>query len=282
LLDLIIQEGVTFAAGVPTVWLGVLEQINCSGKVPGKLRRIVSGGAAVPGALIERYAKHGVAVIQAWGMTELSPLGTVNASTSASEQLPPDKQAVERLKQGRPVFGVQLRIRDETGCELPRDGATSGFLEARGYWVCSRYFGETEQCHHSADGWFETGDVATIDSNGFMQIVDRQKDLIKSGGEWISSVVLENLAMEHPAVAEAAAVGEPHEKWQERPLLVVVLRMGASASAEELLALYQGRVASWWIPDRVVFLDELPHTATGKISKRALRAQLEGTSSAGS
>tara|TARA_R110000868_G_scaffold2930_6_gene19968 strand:- start:19122 stop:20747 length:1626 start_codon:yes stop_codon:yes gene_type:complete len=268
---LIDDEGVTFSAGVPTVWLGLLDYLEKSGKkVPG-FERCVIGGSATPRAMIvEMEEKYGVNVLHAWGMTEMSPLGTVNWPKNGMENETDAARLDRRVKQGRPCYGVDMKIVDDANESLPEDGEAFGELKARGFWVCSEYYrGEGES--HDADGWFATGDVATIDADGYMQVTDRSKDVIKSGGEWISSIELENIAVGHPGVFEAAVVGIAHPKWDERPLLVVVRNEGSTVTREDLLAYYDGKVARWWIPDDVTFVDELPHTATGKLLKMDLR-----------
>jgi 3-(methylthio)propionyl---CoA ligase len=236
------------------------------------LRNGVTGGSACPLSLVKALEKHGVALHPGWGMTETSPFGSLNT------ELPPLDNASERdryrTKPGRPIFGVDMKIVDEQGQELPWDGNRSGELKVRGPWICERYF-RSDTNAADADGWFDTGDIATIDSHGFMQITDRSKDLIKPGGEWISSIDVENAAMGHPSVAEAAVIGVPHSKWNERPLLVVVLKAGAVVDKEEILGFLGGKVAKWWVPDDCVFVDAIPHTATGKISKKNLRAQFK-------
>ncbi len=276
LTDLIQNEQVSCSMGVPTVWLGLLQYLQDSGREIPSLDRIVVGGAACPPMLIEAFdERHGVRVHHSWGMTEMSPLGVFNSPTRVSESLtPPEREAIG-YKQGRGVFGVEMRIVDDDGAELPWDGEQPGRLQVRGGWVCSSYFQlDDDDPAHGADGWFDTGDVATIDPLGYMQITDRAKDVIKSGGEWISSIELENLAMAHPDVAEAAVIAIADPKWSERPLLVVVRKPGARVDAETLRASYKGKVADWWIPDAVRFVDELPHTATGKLAKGQLRRQM--------
>ncbi|MEO7386086.1 MAG: long-chain fatty acid--CoA ligase [Gammaproteobacteria bacterium] len=274
LVDLINSEQVTLALGVPTVWLALLQHLATTGTSLPSLKRTVVGGAACPATVIDEFReRHGVETHHAWGMTETSPLGTFNSPKPGHELLSPDAQRALKAKQGRGVFGVELRIVDDDGRDLPRDGQKFGALQVRGPFVASGYFdldpGET----HTADGWFNTGDVATIDPEGYLQITDRTKDVIKSGGEWISSIEVENLAMEHPAIAEAAVIGVTHPKWSERPLLVAVLKPGEAVSSDDLLAFLAGRVASWWVPDDVIFVAELPHTGTGKVSKLLLRDQ---------
>ena len=275
LCELIESEGVTLALGVPTVWLALLQYCSKAGKTLGSLQRTVIGGAAVPRSMIQEFRDvHNVEVRQGWGMTEMSPLGTINSQKAGLESLSDDDKLDLATKAGRGRFDCELRIVDDDGNSLPWDGVAYGALHVRGPWVCSDYFkldGSAES--HTEDGWFETGDVATIDANGFMAITDRTKDVIKSGGEWISSIELENTVMGHEGVAEAAVIGVAHPKWTERPLLVVVRAAGTNATRDELLAYYEGKVAGWWIPNDVQFVDELPHTATGKVKKIELRKQ---------
>ena len=274
LVDLINSEHVTVALGVPTVWLALLQHLAATGASLPSLRRTVVGGSACPPAVIDEFReRHGVETHHAWGMTETSPLGTFNAPKPGEDQLPLETQRAIRARQGRSVFGVELRIVGDDGQELPRDGRTFGALQVRGPFIASGYFAVAADESHTVDGWFDTGDVATIDPAGYMQITDRTKDVIKSGGEWISSIELENLAMEHPAIAEAAVIGVAHPRWTERPLLVVVLKPGESVGRDDLLAFFAGKVASWWVPDDVVFVPGIPHTGTGKISKLQLREQ---------
>ncbi len=275
LYELMDAEDVTMALGVPTVWLALLQYTEKAGKRLDKLQRSLVGGAAVPRAMIEAFRdKHGVELRQGWGMTETSPIGTVNTIKAGLEHLSKDEQLDLATRAGRGIFGVELRIVDDNGDEQPWDGEAFGALQVRGPWVCSDYFKlEGSGGTHTEDGWFETGDVATIDAQGYVAITDRTKDVIKSGGEWISSIELENTAMGHPAVAEAAVIGVAHPKWTERPLLVVTRAEGKEVSKEELLGYFQGKVATWWVPNDVVFVDELPHTATGKVKKIELRKQ---------
>jgi acyl-CoA synthetase (AMP-forming)/AMP-acid ligase II len=275
LYELMDSEDVTMALGVPTVWLALLQYTEKAGKRLDKLQRSLVGGAAVPRAMIEAFRdKHGVELRQGWGMTETSPIGTVNTIKAGLEGLSSDEQLDLATKAGRGIFGVELRIVDDNGEELPWDGKAFGALQVRGPWVCSDYFKlEGSGGTHTEDGWFETGDVATVDPEGYVAITDRTKDVIKSGGEWISSIELENTAMGHPAIAEAAVIGVAHPKWTERPLLVVTKAEGEDVSKEDLLAYFDGKVATWWIPNDVVFVDELPHTATGKVKKIELRKQ---------
>ncbi|HEX4780540.1 MAG TPA: 3-(methylthio)propionyl-CoA ligase [Usitatibacter sp.] len=266
------DEKVTITAGVPTVWLALLEHMAQAKASLSSLRRVVIGGAAAPPSMIRAFGeRHGVEVLHAWGMTELSPLGTVNQPKAKHAALDEATRDALREKQGRPPYGVDLRIVGDRGAPLPHDGATFGDLQARGYWVVDRYFRGGNALD---DGWFPTGDVSTIDPDGYMKITDRSKDVIKSGGEWISSIDIEGLAMAHPAVAQAAVIGVKHPKWDERPLLVVVLKSDAQVTAAELLATFEGRIAKWWVPDDVLFVEALPLTATGKLSKLELRKQL--------
>ncbi len=275
LYELMESEQVNVALGVPTVWLGLLQYCEKAGKTLNSLDRTVIGGAAVPRAMIEQFKKvHGVQAIQGWGMTEMSPLGTANTPKAGNEGLSEEEQLDLATKAGRGIFGCELRIVDDQGNELPWDGVAYGSLQVRGPWICSDYFKlEGSAGTHTDDGWFETGDVATIDPQGYMAITDRTKDVIKSGGEWISSIELENTAMGHPAVAQAAVIGVAHPKWTERPLLIVVKAEGQDIEKDEMLAYFKGKVATWWIPNDVAFVDELPHTATGKVKKIELRKQ---------
>ncbi|MEQ1802030.1 MAG: long-chain-fatty-acid--CoA ligase [Gammaproteobacteria bacterium] len=274
LVDLINSERVTIALGVPTVWLALLQHLAATGTKLPSLQRTVVGGAACPQAVIDEFReRHGVETHHAWGMTETSPLGTFNSPKPGQGDLPIDALRALKAKQGRSVFGVELRIVDDEGRELPWNGRTFGALQVRGPFIASGYFGVESSEAHKSDGWFDTGDVATIDPDGYMQITDRTKDVIKSGGEWISSIELENLAVGHAAVAEAAVIGVAHPKWSERPLLIVVLKPGEDVSRDDLLAYLAARVASWWVPDDVVFVPQIPHTGTGKINKLQLREQ---------
>ncbi len=269
--DLMNRERVTFSAGVPTVWMGLLQHLRQSGERLHTLKRLVTGGSACPPSLAEAFERdYGVEVIHAWGMTETSPLGTIFAPMPGYDALAEPAQRALKLKQGRPVPGLQIRIVDDAGAELPWDGQTFGNLQARGPWVVRRYYnGEADAA--CPQGWFTTGDVATIDADGFLEITDRTKDVVKSGGEWISSIQLENIAVSHPDVAEAAVVAARHPRWDERPLLIVVPKPDRTIDPAALLGIYEGRVAKWWIPDEVAVVTELPHTATGKINKLALR-----------
>lgn len=273
LAGLIDGEAITLALGVPTIWMGLLQALEARGSKAESLERTVIGGSACPPSMIETFReKYGTTVVHAWGMTETSPLGTLNNLLQKHSDLSVAEQNKIREGQGRPPYGVELRLVDEEGKTLPNDGETQGELQIRGHWIVDSYF-MMEDSALTADGWFDTGDVATINPDGYMIIRDRSKDIIKSGGEWISTVELENIAVGHPAVANAAAIAARHEKWDERPVLVVLLAEGATVSEDELLAFYDGKIAKWQIPDRVVFTDTLPIGGTGKVLKNKLREQ---------
>jgi len=275
LYELFEAEKVTITAGVPTVWMGLLAYMRQNNLKFSTLRRAVVGGSAAPPAMIKEFAERfGVQCQHAWGMTEMSPLGTLCTLKEKHFALPAEKQFELLCKQGRVIYGVDMKIVDGEGNSLPHDGKAFGDLMVRGPWITAGYF-KDEGPSPLRDGWFPTGDVATIDADGFMQITDRSKDVIKSGGEWISSIDLENIAVAHPAIAEAAVIGVRHPKWDERPIVVAVRKQGAEVSREELLKFYEGKIAKWMIPDDVVFVGELPHTATGKLSKLTLRQQLK-------
>ena len=276
LVRLIDGERVSLALGVPTIWLGLLAALEATGSKAESLKRTIVGGSALPPSMIAEFRdKYDVELVHAWGMTETSPLGTLNNLLQKHEALDVETQAALRLGQGRPPYGVELRIVDETGKVLPNDGKTQGDLQIRGPWIVERYFG-AEESALTEDGWFDTGDVATLDQDGYMVIRDRSKDIIKSGGEWISTVELENIAMAHPGVAMAAAIAARHEKWDERPVLVVVKAEGADLDEAELLAFYDGKVAKWQVPDKVIFVESLPIGATGKVLKNKLREEFGG------
>ena len=262
---------VTFTAAVPTVWLMLLQDLEKTGHMLPHLKRVVIGGSACPRAMTQTFEdKYGVDVIHAWGMTEMSPLGSLCTMKPEYTGLEGDAKLDVAMKQGHPPFGVEMKITDDSGKPLPWDGKTFGRLKVRGPAVARRYFKDDSNILDN-EGFFDTGDVATMDQHGYMQITDRSKDVIKSGGEWISSIDLENLAVGHPKVAEAAVIGVQHPKWDERPLLVIVLKKDQKASKDEILGFMQGKIAKWWMPDDVAFVEEIPHTATGKILKTELR-----------
>ena len=272
LADIFNTEQVTISCGVPTIWLGLLNHLRASGQKLATVKRIMTGGSAAPPLLIDAFRdEQGVAVEHGWGMTELSPVGTYNAPKAAQAGLTGAAATRHMLKQGRILAGIDMKIVDGEGRELPWDGEAFGDLKVRGPWIASAYYGDEPGSALDAEGWFTTGDVATIDPDGFMEITDRSKDVIKSGGEWISSITLENIAMSHPDVAEAAVIAARHAKWDERPLLLVVPRAGHAVDSESVLSLYDGKVAKWWLPDAVVVVGALPHTATGKVQKTTLR-----------
>lgn len=278
LYELFEAEGVTYSAGVPTVWLGLLQHVRQNKLKFTTFKRTVIGGSACPPTMIRAFNdEFGVEVVHAWGMTELSPLGTLSRLQLKHEKRPADAQRKVLEKQGHVVFGVDMKIVGDDGKDLPWDGKTYGNLLVRGPWVIKEYFrgegGDPLEYDPDGRGWFPTGDVATIDADAYMQITDRSKDVIKSGGEWISTIDLENLAIAHPAVANAAVIGVAHPKWDERPLLIVVRKPDAEVTKEELLAFYEGRIAKWWTPDDVQFVDAIPLGATGKILKTKLREQ---------
>jgi len=267
---------VSFTAAVPTVWLMLLQDLEKTGRRLPHLKRVVIGGSACPRAITKTFQeKYGVEVVHAWGMTEMSPLGSLCTMKPEYASLEGDAKLNVQMKQGHPPFGVEMKITDDAGRDLPWDGKTFGRLKVRGPAVAKAYYkGEGSEAFDK-DGWFDTGDVATMDQYGYMQITDRAKDVIKSGGEWISSIDVENLAVGHPKVAEAAVIGISHPKWDERPLLVIVLKKGETVTKEELLEFMQGKIAKWWMPDDVVFVEEIPHTATGKIQKITLRQRFK-------
>jgi fatty-acyl-CoA synthase len=270
LVKLIDGEKVTLALGVPTIWMGLLQALEKTGSMAESLKRTVVGGSALPTVMIPAFRdKYGVELIHAWGMTETSPLGTINNLLQKHEDLSDTEKGSLREGQGRPPYGVELRLVDEAGHVLANDGVVQGELQIRGQWIIDTYFGQDSSAL-TMDGWFDTGDVATIDSDGYMIIRDRSKDIIKSGGEWISTVELEDIAMSHPKVAQGAAIAAQHPKWDERPVLIVI-KSDEGLTEAELLAHYEGRVASWQIPDKVVFVSELPLGGTGKVLKNKLR-----------
>jgi len=269
------EERTTLALGVPTVWLMLLQHVDAAGLDPKRdlvLKRVVIGGSAAPRAMSEEFAKiFGAYVVHAWGMTEMSPLGTVCNLLPKHQEYDLKRRLDVQAKQGRAMFGVEMKITDDAGRALPRDGVAFGHLLVRGPWITNGYFKGDGGSILDCDGYFDTGDVATIDADGYMHITDRSKDVIKSGGEWISSIEIENAAIGHPAVAEAAVIGVAHAKWQERPLLIVVRKSGKDVTRDEMLRFLDGKVGKWWLPDDVVFVDEMPHTATGKLLKTKLR-----------
>jgi fatty-acyl-CoA synthase len=281
LQNLIETEKVTFSSGVPTIWLGLLDYLEKTGKTIPTMTRVSVGGAACPRMIIERFKQcHDIEVVQGWGMTETSPLGTIFCKKEGMEELTQDELFDIQCMQGRGVFGIEMRIVDENNQELPWDGVAFGALKVKGPWVASGYYGlsqvpGSEGCPVDELGWFDTGDVATINPQGYMRITDRTKDVIKTGGEWVSSIEIENAAVSHPDVAEAAAIGRYHPKWTERPLLVVVRKADKSVSSEQIITFLQSKLHKLSMPDDIVFVDELPHTATGKLNKLALRKTLE-------
>jgi fatty-acyl-CoA synthase len=276
LYELLENERVDSASGVPTVWLNLINYMKQNKLKLSTLKVTTIGGAACPAAIIRTLQDDfGVRVMHGWGMTEMSPVGTVNSPKAKHAGLPAAEAFQLSLKQGRPLFGVEMKIVDGDGNELPRDGKAFGNLLVKGPWVMREYYKSEGSKPLTADGWFPTGDVATIDADGYLQITDRSKDVIKSGGEWISSIDLENIAIGHPAVMEAAVIGVRHPKWDERPLLIVVKKSGAEVSKDSMLKFYEGKVAHWCVPDDVVFVEQLPHTATGKLSKMTLREQFK-------
>jgi len=273
LYELLEGERVTAAGAVPAIWLQLLAYLEATGKELSALASLRVGGSAAPESMIEAYERRGIEVIHGWGMTETSPVCTTG-SLKWAHRNGPDRLAYQS-KAGRCVFGVDMRIVDDLGRTLPDDGISQGELCVRGPWVASAYYDNPKATAlaFTADGWFRTGDIATLDQDGYLTITDRSKDLIKSGGEWISSIDLENAAVGHPEIAEAAAIGIPHPRWAERPLLIVVRRGGSTVGRKELLTYLEGKVAKWWLPDEIAFVAELPHTATGKVSKKTLREE---------
>jgi len=274
------SEGVTMSAGVPTVWLGLLNHMKEHKLRFSTLKSVVIGGSAAPPAMIRAFQEeYGVQVLHAWGMTEMSPLGTVCTFKAKHAKAPKEERYALQNKVGRVLYGVDTRIVGEDGKELPRDGKAFGDLQVRGPWIIEGYFkgegGDPLKKDDVGRGWFPTGDVVTIDPDGYIQITDRSKDVIKSGGEWISSIDLENIAVAHPAIQEAAVIGVKHPKWDERPIVVAVKKSGQEVSKGDLLKFYEGKIAKWWMPEDVVFVKELPHTATGKLSKLTLRQQMK-------
>ncbi len=271
LLEVIHGEKVTIGAGVPTIWLNLLNHADQAGQSVAPMRRVVIGGAACPQTLIERFAGHNAVAVHAWGMTETSPLGSVSVLSAHQEFLPPADKMKLMLKQGRAPFGIEMRITGPDGSPLPWDGTVRGELEVRGPWIASHYYNNDDISQFTKDGWFRTGDISTIDADGFMNIVDRAKDVIKSGGEWISSIELENIAMGHPSIREAAVIARADSRWSERPRFIIALHDGKTLTGPELRAFIAPHVAGWWIPEDMILVSDLPHTATGKVLKMALR-----------
>jgi 3-(methylthio)propionyl---CoA ligase len=271
LVNLIEAEGVTFSSGVPTIWLAVSQYLEKSGRKLKTLKRLMIGGSACPLSLMTYFReKQDCTVVQAWGMTETSPLGTVNTFKTKHDGLSAAEKDDIRAKQGRVIYGVEMKIQNDRGEELPRDGVAFGDLMVRGSWVAERYFKQDDTALDT-DGWFHTGDVATLDADGYMRITDRSKDVIKSGGEWISSIDLENAAVGHPDVTEAAVIGVRHPKWEERPILLLTLKEGCHVTKQDMHDFLKDKVVKWWLPDDVIVVKDIPHTATGKILKTKLR-----------
>jgi fatty-acyl-CoA synthase len=271
LFDLIDKEKVTLAFGVPTIWMGLLAYCRDNNKILTSVRNTIIGGSALSLPTLQEFDEvHDVNVIHAWGMTEMSPLGTINVPTPEMDNMSKDEKYAIQLKQGKPIYGVELKVVDDSGAELPKDGESQGHLMVRGPWILQKYF-KAEKDAVDQDGWFDTGDISVLDQDGYMIIKDRAKDVIKSGGEWISSIDLENAAFGHPDIAEACVVGIPHPKWDERPMLFVVTNNGEPIEKESILEFLGSKVAKWWLPDEIVFLKELPHGATGKLQKFELR-----------
>ena len=273
LYELIDQEDVTLAFGVPTIWMGLLAYCRENNKILTSVRNTIIGGSALSLATLQEFDEvHDVNVIHAWGMTEMSPLGTTNVPTQEMKNMPKEEKYAIQLKQGRPIYGVELKVVDDQGNELPKDGKSQGHLMVRGPWILQKYF-KAETDAVDADGWFDTGDISVLDEDGYMTIKDRAKDVIKSGGEWISSIDLENAAFGHPEIAEACVVGIPHPKWDERPMLFVVTNSGDPIEKDSIIEFLTDKVAKWWLPDEIVFLKELPDGATGKLQKFELREE---------
>jgi len=273
LYDLIEKEEVTLAFGVPTIWMGLLAYCRDNNKILSSVRNTIIGGSALSLPTLQEFDEvHDVNVIHAWGMTEMSPLGTINVTTPEMENMSKEEKYAIQLKQGKPIYGVELKVVDDAGSELPKDGESQGHLMVRGPWILQKYF-KAENDAVDKDGWFDTGDISVLDKDGYMIIKDRAKDVIKSGGEWISSIDLENAAFGHPDIAEACVVGIPHPKWDERPMLFVVTNTGEPIEKEGILEFLSTKVAKWWLPEEIIFLKELPHGATGKLQKFELREE---------
>ena len=273
--ELIEAENVDLLLGVPTVWLMLLNHMDSIGKTLDSVQNVVIGGAAAPISMIKKFQEtHNAFVIHAWGMTETSPIGTVNSHNEYMDSLPVEERYKLQTKQGRPVYGVKIKIVDDNNNDLPNDGKTYGRLLIKGPWIASGYYKHDDNSDF-IDGWFDTGDVATIDQNSYMQIVDRSKDVIKSGGEWISSIDLENIAVGHPELAECCVIGASHPKWDERPVLLAVRKPNSTVTEAEVKEFLEDKIAKWWMPDAVIFVDSLPHTATGKLLKKDLRVEYQ-------
>ena len=273
LYDLIDREDVSLAFGVPTIWMGLLAYCRENNKILSSVKNTIIGGSALSLSTLQEFDEvHDVNVIHAWGMTEMSPLGTTNVPTLEMESMSKDEKYAIQLKQGKPIYGVELKVVDDTGKDLPHDGESQGHLLVRGPWILQKYF-KAENDAVDQDGWFDTGDISVLDQDGYMTIKDRAKDVIKSGGEWISSIDLENAAFGHPEVAEACVVGIPHPKWDERPMLFIVSNTGQEIDKQSILDFLASKVAKWWLPDEIIFLKELPHGATGKLQKFELREE---------
>jgi fatty-acyl-CoA synthase len=272
LAELIETERVTVLAGVPTVWIALIQYLEQNPRDFSSVRYITAGGAAVPASLIERFQRQlGVSIVQGWGMTETGPVASLSQLTPQMEDLPEAERFRMRAKQGRVVPGIRFRVVAEDGSEVPWDTKSMGEVQVKGNWVAAAYYNDPTGAERFSEGWLRTGDVVVVDEHGFMQLVDRTKDLVKSGGEWISSVELESALMGHPTVLEAAVIGVRHEKWDERPLACVVLKPGTEATREELIDFLVPTFPKWWLPDDVVFVDEIPKTSVGKFNKKALR-----------
>ena len=274
--QLMTDEGVTFTAGVPTVWLALLDWLDAEKKEIPTLKRVAIGGAAAPPVMLQRFAARGATVLHAWGMTETSPIAIAGSLLGKHETLTESEKLALRAKQGRPLFGVEFLVVNDDGVPIKNDGVEFGALYVRGPWVAASYFKSKDKPAFARKGWFHTGDVVNVDADGFFKIVDRTKDVIKSGGEWISSIELENIAQAHPAIKEAAVVSKPHEKWDERPILVAILKPNATFTKDDMLEHYKGKIAKWSIPDDVIIVEQLPHTATGKLLKAEIRKMVTG------
>ena len=273
LYELIEQEDITLAFGVPTIWMGLLAYCRENNKILSSVKNTIIGGSALSLATLQEFDEvHDVNVIHAWGMTEMSPMGTTNIPTPEMENMSKEEKYAIQLKQGRPIYGVELKVVDDAGNDLPHDGESQGHLLVRGPWILQKYF-KAEKDAVDAEGWFDTGDISVLDEDGYMTIKDRAKDVIKSGGEWISSIDLENAAFGHPEVAEACVVGIPHPKWDERPMLFIVTNSGEDIEKQSIIDFLSDKVAKWWLPDEIIFLKELPRGATGKLQKFELREE---------